>query len=43
MKRYIPKKPRKKSFTGGNKEDREQGQLMAWIKAVILMCFVQPT
>ena len=33
MKRYTPKKPRKKSFTGGNKEDREQGQLMAWIKS----------
>ena len=33
MKRYTPKKPRKKSFTGGNREDREQGQLMAWIKS----------
>ena len=33
MKRYIPKTPRKKSWTGGNKEDREQGQLMAWIKS----------
>ena len=32
-KRYIPKTPRKKSWTGGNREDREQGQLMAWIKS----------
>ena len=33
MKRYTPKTPRKKSWTGGNREDREQGQLMAWIKS----------
>ena len=26
------KRPRKKSFTGGSVEDREQGQLMAWVK-----------
>ena len=28
-----PKRPRKKSWRGGNVEDREQGQLMAWVKS----------
>lgn len=28
-----PKRPRKKSWRGGNIEDREQGQLMAWVKS----------